>query len=286
MADLNIAIAGDLHDKWDASDHLLLDLIRPDALLLVGDFSDGHSRIPNLLTELQLPVACIAGNHDTGKDGSGQRLRQQLELLGELHCGWGLRQLRPPGLAVVGCRPATAGGGFALSRAVRAVYGPVTQQESADRICRAALAADPELPLVLLAHTGPTGLGAKAGSLCGRDWKSPPCDWGDRDLALAITQIRRRRSVPLVVFGHMHHTLRRFLGERQSFHRDEEGTAYLNCACVPRHGSDDRGRSLRHFSWIRFQDGEPSQISHRWYGLTGDLLYEQTLWSAAALSRC
>jgi uncharacterized protein (TIGR04168 family) len=80
--------------------------------------------------------------------------------------------------------------------------------------------------------------------------------------------------------------LRRFLGERQSFHRDEEGTAYLNCACVPRHGSDDRGRSLRHFSWIRFQDGELSQVSHRWYGLTGDLLYEQTLWSAAALSRC
>ncbi|MEI7952174.1 MAG: TIGR04168 family protein, partial [Synechococcaceae cyanobacterium ELA182] len=114
----------------------------------------------------------------------------------------------------------------------------------------------------------------------------PACDWGDRDLALAITLIRRRRPVPLVVFGHMHHSLWRQLGERHSFHRDQEGTAYLNCACVPRHGTDDRGRCLRHFSWVRFQDGQTSQISHRWYGLTGDLLYEQTLWSAAALSRC
>ena len=42
LAELNIAIAGDLHDQWDHSDHELLDRIRPDALLLVGDLSDGQ----------------------------------------------------------------------------------------------------------------------------------------------------------------------------------------------------------------------------------------------------
>lgn len=281
MSDLHLAIAGDLHDQWDASDHELLARLRPDALLLVGDFSDGDSRIPMLLAGLDLPLACIIGNHDTGKDGSGRRLREQLSLLGDLHCGWGLRELRPPGLAVVGARPGTAGGGFQLSRAVRSVYGPVSQQESADRITRAALAADPALPLLLLAHTGPTGLGSAAADPCGRDWKNPPCDWGDRDLELAISQIRRRRPLPLVVFGHMHHTLRHNRGERLSFQRDAEGTLYLNCACVPRHGTDLQGRQLRHFSWVRLRDGQPVHLSHRWYDLGGVLLYEEVLWQAS-----
>jgi hypothetical protein len=51
----------------------------------------------------------VLGNHDSGKDPSGRRLEQQLEILGERHCGWRLRELRPPGLSVVGARPGTAG---------------------------------------------------------------------------------------------------------------------------------------------------------------------------------
>ena len=295
MAELHLVIAGDLHDQWDRIDHALLERLRPDALLLVGDLSDGLPRIPGLLAELELPLASIAGNHDTGGDPSGERLRQQLAMLADHHCGWALRELRPPGLAVVGGRPGTAGGGFHLSRALRSVYGPVSQQESADRITRAALAADPALPLVLLAHSGPAGLGSGAADPCGRDWKRPSCDWGDQDLTLAIQQIRRRRPVPLVIFGHMHHTLRANRGERRSFVRDDEGTAYLNCACVPRHCSDASGRELRHFSWVTLRDGLPWRISHRWYGLDGGLLYEETLWRAPdpapappqpALSRC
>ncbi|KEF42766.1 MAG: transcriptional regulator [Cyanobium sp. CACIAM 14] len=281
MAELNIAIAGDLHDQWDHSDHALLERIRPGALLLVGDLSDGRSRIPELLGRLELPLACVLGNHDAGRDGSGRTLRRQLELLGERHCGWGLRELRPPGLAVVGARPGTAGGGFQLSKAVRSVYGPVGLQASAERISRAALAADPQLPLVLLAHSGPSGLGSQLDDPCGRDWKAPACDWGDQDLSLAIDQIRRRRPLPLVVFGHMHHALRHRQGERRSFHRDAQGTAFLNTACVPRHGVDRLGRALRHFSWVVFRDGRLHHVSHRWYGTDGALHYEQTLWTAS-----
>ena len=142
-------------------------------------------------------------------------------------------------------------------------------QESADRITRSALAADPSLPLVLLAHSGPTGLGREAHDPCGRDWKDPSCDWGDHDLALAINQIRRRRSLPLVVFGHMHHTLRRQKGQRRSLHRDQHGTVHLNSACVPRHGFDQQGRALRHLSWVSFQGQHLSHVSHRWYGPAG-----------------
>ncbi|MFM9047204.1 MAG: hypothetical protein ACKOOH_06040 [Cyanobium sp.] len=98
-------------------------------------------------------------------------------------------------------------------------------------------------------------------------------------LALAIARIRRERPVPLVVFGHMHHTLRRGGGERVSFCRDRQGTMYLNTASVPRHGVDLQGRALRHLSWVRLDGaGEVLRVSHRWYGLDGALLYEQQLW--------
>lgn len=281
---LRIAIAGDLHGAWDHTDHALLAILRPDALLVVGDLSDGQQRIPALLRQLPLPVACILGNHDAGKDASGRTLQLQMDLLGDVHCGWRLRALSPPGLAVVGGRPGTAGGGFNLSRAVQAACGPVSLQESADRITAAAIAAPADWPLVLLGHSGPSGLGSDAASPCGRDWKPPACDWGDLDLSLAIQQIRRQRSVPLVVFGHMHHALRRGQGARQSFCRDRAGTAYLNTACVPRHGTDRAGQALRHFSWVELVGQELRSASHRWYGLGGELLYEERLWKSPSPS--
>ena len=280
LATLRIAIAGDLHGQWDGLDEEVLDALAPDALLVVGDLSDGQQLIPKRLTRLSLPMACILGNHDTGRDASGRTLQRQLDLLGDLHCGWGLRELHPPGLAVVGARPASAGGGHYLNRAAEAVFGPVGLEESAERIRGAALSADPSLPLVVLAHSGPSGLGSGAADPCGRDWKAPACDWGDQDLALAIDLIRRSRPVPLVVFGHMHHRLKRGQGERQSFSRDRSGTTYLNTACVPRHGEDPQGRALRHFSWVEFEDGVLQEVSHRWFSHGGTLPYRQTLFRA------
>lgn len=286
LAELRIAIAGDLHGQWDSFDEQLLELLSPDALLVVGDLSDGQPRIPARLARLSLPLACVLGNHDTGRDASGRTLQRQLDALGERHCGWGLRELHPPGLAVVGGRPASAGGGFHLNQAALAAFGPVTLQESAARISAAALKADPALPLILLAHCGPSGLGSHASDPCGRDWKPPACDWGDQDLALAIDQIRQHRPLPLVVFGHMHHQLKRGQGERLSFCRDRAGTAYLNTAFVPRHSHDEQGMALRHFSWVELRDGELTEISHRWYGPDGTLRYRHTLLRAAELQPC
>ncbi|MEB3105213.1 MAG: TIGR04168 family protein [Cyanobacteriota bacterium] len=287
MPVLRLAVVGDPHGAWDGSDHTVLELIRPDALLVVGDLSDGQPQVPALLRRLELPVACIVGNHDTGKDASGRILRRQIDALGPLHCGWSLRHLDPPGLVVVGARPGSAGGGFHLSKAMLAAFGPLSLQESADRITQSALSADAALPLVLLAHCGPSGLGSEAADPCGRDWKKSACDWGDQDLALAIRQIRERRPLPLVVFGHMHHALKRGDGMRRTFCIDRAGTLYLNAACVPRHGRDGQGRELRHFSWVELEnDGEGKATvlwaSHRWYGLGGELLYEEVLHQAAS----
>jgi len=282
LAELRIAIAGDLHGQWDASDEQVLERIAPDALLVVGDLSDGQQRIPARLSALPLPLACVLGNHDCGRDPSGRTLRRQIETLGDRHCGWGLRELRPPGLAIVGARPASAGGGFHLNRGAHAVFGPVTLEQSVERISAAALAADPALPLIVLGHCGPSGLGSDPGDPCGRDWKHPACDWGDQDLAQAIDRIRRQRPLPLVVFGHMHHRLRRGQGDRRSFLFDRAGTAYLNTACVPRHDHDPQGRPLRHFSWVELRDGALTEASHRWYSPGGELLYRQTLHRSAA----
>ena len=282
LAELRIAIAGDLHGQWDASDEQVLEHCAPDALLVVGDLSDGQQRIPARLASLALPLACVLGNHDCGRDPSGRTLRRQLETLGDRHCGWGLRELRPPGLAVVGARPASAGGGFHLNLGAQAVFGPVTLEQSVERISAAALTADPALPLIVLAHCGPSGLGSEPADPCGRDWKHPACDWGDQDLAQAIDRIRRQRPLPLVVFGHMHHRLRRGQGERSSFQLDRAGTAYLNTACVPRHDNDPQGRPLRHFSWVELRDGVLIEASHRWYSPSGELLYRQTLYRAPA----
>jgi uncharacterized protein (TIGR04168 family) len=267
-------------------DEQLLAQLAPDALLVVGDLSDGQARIPARLAQLPLPLACILGNHDTGRDASGRTLQRQLDALGSRHCGWDLRELQPPGLAVVGGRPASAGGGFHLNQAAQAVFGPVTLQESAARITAAALRADPSLPLILLAHSGPSGLGSAAADPCGRDWKAPACDWGDQDLALAIDQIRRHRPVPLVVFGHMHHKLKRGQGDRLSYCMDRAGTAYLNTAFVPRHSHDEQGRPLRHFSWVELRGGQLHEISHRWYAPDGALRYRQTLMRAPELQPC
>ncbi|APD47244.1 MULTISPECIES: TIGR04168 family protein [Synechococcaceae] len=270
-------MAGDLHGQWDRSDVALLRILAPDAFLVVGDLSDGQERIATSLASLDQPLACILGNHDTGKDDSGRKLQRQIDLLGERHCGWRRCDLEPAGLSVVGGRPASAGGGYHLSMGVKALWGPVSSRESADRITAAALAADPERPLVLLAHSGPTGLGSEARDPCGRDWKPPACDWGDMDLAMAIERIQRQRPLPLVVFGHMHHRLMRGSGERRSFLVDRRGTAYLNAACVPRHGIDGEGRELRHFSWAELDGHRLVHASHRWYSPEGRLLYEQTL---------
>jgi uncharacterized protein (TIGR04168 family) len=277
-----LAVVGDPHGAWDKHDGELVQQLAVDALLLVGDLSDGKPRIPALLRRLEVPTACVLGNHDTGRDDSGRTLQRQLDGLGPLHCGWGLRQFE--GLAVVGGRPGTAGGGFHLSPAVRALYGPLSLEASTARITAAAALADPAQPLVLLAHCGPSGLGSEASDPCGRDWKKPARDWGDQDLALAIRQIRRSRPLPLVAFGHMHHALKRGQGERRSLVVDRDGTVYLNAACVPRHGRDAQGRELRHFSWVELevppanpQAARVLRASHRWYGLDGQLIYEQTL---------
>ncbi len=233
------------------------------------------------IKKLTIPRAVILGNHDRGFDRTGNLLRAQLDFLGEEHCGWTLRDWQYPDIAVVGARPCSSGGGFFVSQEVQAVFGPITMEESINRIVFAAENVPSTIPLVILAHSGPTGLGSDAHSICGRDWKSPSIDWGDKDLEIAIDVIRKRRVPELVVFGHMHHFLKRTKSLRTTFFQDRWGTAYLNAACVPRRGQDTNGDYLCHFSWVEFVDSKLQHISHRWFRDDCSIAFQETLLNEA-----
>ena len=127
-----------LHGAWGDADEQLLQRLNPDAVLFVGDLADGDLRLTRRITRLPFPVAVILGNHDRGRDRSGGILEQQLAVLGDLHCAWRAIQWPELPLTIVGARPCSAGGGFHLSKAVEAVYGPVSLEASADRIVQAA----------------------------------------------------------------------------------------------------------------------------------------------------
>ncbi len=265
LVNINLAIAGDLHGAWTDQDNSLLKDLKPDAILFVGDLGDGDLRVIKRINKLTIPTAVILGNHDRGSDSYGEQLKKQLSLLGEKDCSWRLREWNSPPLSVVGGRPCSSGGGYFLTSEVRGVFGPVTLEESINRIVIAANQAPKKLPLILLAHSGPTGLGSEASSLCGRDWKKPQIDWGDKDLDIAIDQIRKKRKIDLVVFGHMHHKLKRVMGFRDTFYKDRFGTVFLNAAFVPRRLVDESGDILCHFSWVEFSNGELTHASHRWF---------------------
>jgi len=276
-----IAIAGDLHGLWDSVDELILERLAPDVVLMVGDLGEGEDRISRLVANLPHPVACVLGNHDAARDPDGVVLRRQLIALGDVHCGWGLRHLDPPGLAVVGGRPASSGGGYVLSAAVRSTWGPVPLEDSIARITTAAGAVPAQVPLVLLAHVGPTGLGSEAKDPCGRDWCRPARDWGDLDLAAAIARIRRHRPLPLVVFGHMHHRLRGG-GWRRSFLQDRQNTAYLNAAAVPRHGQDQGGCPLRHFAMVHLEGNQLLWAAQCWFDPEANLRWHHCLYGTTS----
>ena len=277
MTELRLAIAGDLHGAWGSADEALLEQLQPDAVLFVGDLSDGDLRLTRRIAQLSFPIAVILGNHDRGKDKSGNVLRQQIALLGDIHCGWDIWTSQTLPFSVVGGRPCSSGGGFHLSRAVQAVYGPVTFEQSVDLIVAASEKVPDTQPLVVMAHCGPTGLGSNHDSPCGRDWKKPSLDWGDRDLAIALDRMMRRRRPDLVVFGHMHHQLKRGSGVRCSLLRDRKGIAYINAACVPRSGNDGNGRLLHHLSWAEFDGPKLKHLSHRWYTQNAELVHQEAL---------
>jgi len=214
------------------------------------------------------------GNHDRGKDSSGETLLKQIRVLREKYCAWELRVFDNQ-INILSGRPCSSGGGYYLSKEVKGVYGPISEQDSVKRIIQASEKTNKELPLIIMSHAGPSGLGSEPRSICGKDWKLPSSDWGDRDLSVAISEIQKNRIIDLVIFGHMHNRLRRNLGSREMFKVDNKGTAYFNTAVVPRYKNDKDGKLFVNFSWVEFEEKKLKHVSHRWYTEYGEIYEEE-----------
>lgn len=227
------------------------------------------------IADIAAPKAVILGNHDAwqsfGRKSPTDALRRSLEVLGDDHLAYAVREVPAAGVSVIGARPFSWGGQSLRSPEVYdEIYGIHTMRQSAAAIVDAARNAK-HRDLVILAHNGPTGLGEQTHDIFGKDFGKPGGDWGDRDLALALQRIDGMGlKVRAVIAGHMHHRLGHPRGaERIRFVR-RDGVLFLNSARVPRVEQDADGEELSYFLRTTWQGGECKGIEEVWVDLHGD----------------
>ncbi|MFM7426182.1 MAG: TIGR04168 family protein [Elainella sp.] len=295
-----IAVVGDVHDQWDEGDERALRHLGVDLVLFVGDFGNESVEIVRAISQVSLPKAVILGNHDAwftattwGKGlrglNHGDRVQQQLDLLGPAHVGYGKRDFPELGVSVVGGRPFSWGGpSWKNGSFYQQRFGVAGFADSTAKIVAAAQQAS-QSTLIFIGHNGPQGLGDQPEDPCGKDWNPIGGDYGDQDLTEAIAQSRALgKQVPLVTFGHMHHSLRHTKARlRTQLVADDSGTVYLNAASVPRilppekdGPSGSKGLRRRNFSLVILEQGQVTQASLVWFRDDLTLQSEQILYQA------
>jgi uncharacterized protein (TIGR04168 family) len=289
---VQIAVVGDVHGQWDDQDESALISLGVDLVLFVGDFGNEAVELVEQVAEMSIPVVVALGNHDAWYSATAwgrqkcpydrryeDRVQQQLELLGASHIGYSQRDFSQFQFGVVGGRPFSWGGpewkyaDFYSDR-----FDVHSMEDSCDRIVQAAQQSRCET-LIFVSHNGPAGLGDQPEAPCGRDWMPIGGDYGDPDLQTAIATIKTfGKRVALVTFGHMHHTLRHTRQQiRKRIHVGQDGTIYLNAACVPRVLEQD-GISYRNFSLVSFALGQVVQVQSVWVSLEGAILSQELLY--------
>lgn len=289
---IKIAVVGDVHDLWEAEDAIALQELEVDLVLFVGDFGNESVEIVRKIALLKLPKAAIMGNHDawyTASDWGRKRcpydrtkedwVQQQLDLLGETQVGYGKLDFPEFNLTVVGSRPFSWGGEiWKNEKFYRKRYGVTGFEDSTERIVAAAESAAYDT-IIFMGHNGPTGLGNCPEDPCGKDWQPVGGDYGDPDFEMAIAKTYALgKNIPLVTFGHMHHTMRHTKDKlRTPISTSPQGTVYLNSASVPRIIQTETNR-LRNFSLVSLESGIVSQISLVWLGKDAIIASEQVLY--------
>ncbi|CAD5963808.1 hypothetical protein PCC9214_03362 [Planktothrix tepida] len=294
---IKIAVVGDVHDQWENDDALALKSLEVDLVLLVGDFGNEAVELVRTIAELDIPKAAVFGNHDawyTATEWGRKKcpynrqtedwVQEQLDIMGEDHVGYGKRDFPQLQLTVVGGRPFSWGGPeWKYSDFYEERFGVNNFATSAQRMIKAVQSARFER-ILFLGHNGPTGLGEAAEAPCGKDWNPLGGDYGDPDFAEAIAQARTfGKTIPLVAFGHMHHTLRHTKTRlRQRLVTSSEGTVYLNAACVSRIRETPQGQQ-RNFSLVTLDSEQVSEVSLVWVGEDFQVVETELLYSSTAL---
>lgn len=266
-----IGVIGDVHLFWDDEDVAFFNRGGYDLLLFVGDLA-GYTqlrgrRVARSLRKLRVPAMCIPGNHDglhafqLGAEitprahrlrdvfcvGQASRCRSLDRALGDVelvaYCRRRMTLGGVPINIVVG-RPHSIGGRrLACIRYLAEQYGIDSAQTSAARL-RSLVDACDAAPILFLAHNGPSGLGDRASSIWGCDFRKKEEDWGDRDLEEAIRHAKDNgRNVLAAVAGHMHRKTKS--GKLRPGQIQKDGVLYVNAAEVPRHRKIE-GRKRRH----------------------------------------
>ncbi|MCS6972225.1 MAG: metallophosphoesterase [Turneriella sp.] len=252
------AILGDLHLQFDEDDVEFFNNSDYDALLFVGDLA---ARMPEslfkllpLFNALTKPSYLIPGNHDTtgvrallgelwqnefliqlGAASQPARMeRLKKELRHTTLCGYSLHGL-PGGLNLVAARPFSMGstnGTVNFRPYLERTYGVRTLAESSERL--KSLIDGVHSPYIILAHHGPHGLGPKATDIWGADFLPQEVDFGDPDLADAISYAISIGKPPLaVIAGHMHYPTKHGKKPKQ-WYLYCDGVLYVNAARWPR----------------------------------------------------
>ncbi|WP_414752070.1 TIGR04168 family protein [Anabaena sp. CCY 9910] len=277
---LKIAVVGDIHDQWEVEDGMALKHLGVDLVLFVGDFGNESVEVVRAIASLNIPKAAVMGNHDawyTATEWGRKKcpydrtkedwVQEQLDLLGSAHVGYSKLDFPEWNLTVVGGRPFSWGGHeWRFANICKERYGVTNLEESAQRIFASVKSAACET-IIFLGHNGPSGLGDRPEDPCGKDWHPIGGDFGDPDLAEAISlTMTAGKQIALVTFGHMHHSLRHTKKElRKPIFKSPEGIVYLNAASVPRIVEGESGK-LRNFSLVSLEAGEVTQASLIWVG--------------------
>lgn len=251
---MRLALVGDIHGCWDESDNAYFARAAVDMVLFTGDlavFTGNRTfRIAEVIARLEKPFAIVAGNHDCvtmpaflgelthqellsnlAAGRIGKHYRKLQKMLGARLVGYSALDAGP--IVVVGARPfAMEGSRLSFRETVRRLFGIADLQASTARLT--ALVETAGKPVVVLAHNGPAGLGAKRADMFGIDFRPGGGDNGDGDLAAALAATQGK--VKLVVAGHMHHAVR---GDGpRPIHGRLGKAVVVNAARVPRHTAD------------------------------------------------
>ncbi|MDB9453257.1 TIGR04168 family protein [Dolichospermum circinale] len=291
---VKIAVVGDIHDQWDVEDGMALKHLGVDLVLFVGDFGNESVEVVKTIASLDLPKAAVMGNHDAWYSATewGRKkcpydrtkedwVQKQLDLLGAVQVGYSKLDFPQWNLTVVGGRPFTWGGPeWRFAEICQERYGVSSLDDSADKIVNAVKNANCD-NIIFLGHNGPSGLGDRAEDPCGKDWHPIGGDFGDPDLAAAISQtLNMNKTVSLVAFGHMHRTLRHTKKlERKAVFKSPEGTIYLNAANVPRIVQEN-GVKLRNFSLVFLDGGMVTKVALVWVGKDYQVAAEEIFYNS------
>jgi uncharacterized protein (TIGR04168 family) len=254
---IELFVIGDVHGMWDDADRAFLEG-RASTAIFVGDFGDEDVPLVERLAAVRSPKAIMFGNHDAWNAMRGRgphdAVERELALAGDDFIGYRSKLIADGRIALVGGRPFSWGGGWFDRSFYEPLFGVRNMKESAERITEAGMSVAAGIPLVFVGHNGPRGLGAEADSIWGRDFQTPPVDWGDADQQHAIDTLRAAgRTIVAGVAGHMHEQLLLTDGKRTRCVA-ANGTTFVNSAVVPRHRHKWR-TILRHFVRVEIDVG-------------------------------